>query len=382
MKLICIGRCFAFLVLFLFPCTACSLEIIAGPYLQNPTETSVTVMWITDKNCTSWVEYGTGESLDKKAYNSQHGLIDADQTIHKVTIPGLSAGDKFQYKACSKEIINFQAYKVKFGETVTSEIVSSRTLDTKVKNVSFVVLNDIHQKSQWFGTLLKYVEDKPYDLVFLNGDILNFLQNEKQIVTRLLNPCTKMFASKIPMIYIRGNHETRGRYARMLPRYLSTPNDKYYYSLDHGPIHFTIMDTGEDKDDSHPEYSGLVDFTSYLREQTEWLKQEIQSKSFKEASFRVVIMHIPPIRSRSGKFSEWKSLFEQGKIDMMICGHTHRYAIIEPKEEISNYPIIIGGGPKPERATVIRVDATDKELTVTMTRDNGEVVGTYCAKKK
>jgi hypothetical protein len=37
----------------------------------------MTVMWITDQPCTSWVEYGTGDSLDRKAYRSRHGLIDA-----------------------------------------------------------------------------------------------------------------------------------------------------------------------------------------------------------------------------------------------------------------------------------------------------------------
>ena len=37
--------------------------IIHGPYLQNPTGNSVTVIWFTNEACTSWVEYGTGESL-------------------------------------------------------------------------------------------------------------------------------------------------------------------------------------------------------------------------------------------------------------------------------------------------------------------------------
>jgi len=39
--------------------------------------------------------------------------------------------------------------------------------------------------------------------------------------------------------------------------------------------------------------------------------------------------------------------------------------------------MIIGGGPKDGEATVIRVTASKKKLEVTMTRDDGEVVGTY-----
>ena len=53
--------------------TAGAVRIVAGPYLQEPSDTSMTVMWITDQNCTSWVEYGQGESLEGKAFNSQIG---------------------------------------------------------------------------------------------------------------------------------------------------------------------------------------------------------------------------------------------------------------------------------------------------------------------
>jgi len=38
--------------------------------------------------------------------------------------------------------------------------------------------------------------------------------------------------------------------------------------------------------------------------------------------------------------------------------------------------VIIGGSPKDGEATIIRVDATMDELEATMTRDDGEVVGT------
>ena len=68
-------------------------------------------------------------------------------------------------------------------------------------------------------------------------------------------------------MYVRGNHETRGRFARSLHDYIATPNGKFYYSFDAGPVHFVVLDTGEDKEDSHPAYSGLTDFTGYREEQ-------------------------------------------------------------------------------------------------------------------
>ena len=41
------------------------------------------------------------------------------------------------------------------------------------------------------------------------------------------------------------------------------------------------------------------------------------------------------------------------------------------------YPMVIGGAPKAGEATLIRVDATAEKLDVTVTRDDGAIVGTY-----
>lgn len=362
--------------------SAFALQVVAGPYLQNPSETSMTVMWITDSKCTSWVEYGTGDTLEQKAFNSQHGLIDADQTIHRISIDGLSPGKEYKYRACSKEILKFEPYKVTYGDTITVEDHSFKTLSKGKESISFIVLNDIHQRDDLLTKLVKMSSSKPYDLVFLNGDILGHLEDEPQIVNHVLKPCSDIFAKSIPFIYVRGNHETRGKFARMLPNYLTTPGSKYYYSFDHGPVHFIVMDGGEDKEDTHWEYSGLVDFDRYRDEQKRWLEEEIQTEAYKKAVFRIVLVHMPHRQSedRHGTndlYEKWRPLFNKGKIDLMISGHTHRYAVVEPEKGIHDYPIIIGGSPKDGRATVIGVDATKDNLDVVMTRDDGEVVGKY-----
>jgi predicted phosphodiesterase len=361
---------------------ALALQIVAGPYLQNPSETSMTVMWITDSKCTSWVEYGTGNTLDQKAFISQHGLIDANETIHRMSINGLSPGKEYKYRVCSKEILKFEPYKVTFGETITGETHSFNTLSKGKENISFIILNDIHQRDDLLTRLVEMSSSKPFDLVFLNGDILGHIEDEPQVINHILKPCSDIFAKNIPFVYVRGNHETRGKFARMLPNYLTTPNGRYYYSFDHGSVHFIIMDGGEDKEDSHWAYSGLVDFDRYRDEQKKWLEAEIQTEQFKKATFRVVFVHMPPTPSKdrhgtNDLYEKWRPLFNQGKIDLMISGHTHRYAVVAPDKGIRDYPMVIGGSPKEGRATVIRVDATKDKLEVAMTRDDGEIVGTH-----
>ena len=369
------------IMLALWVGAASAVQIVAGPYLQAPTETSMTVMWLTDHGCTSWVEFGQGDSLDRKVHHSQHGLIDADQTIHRVTLDGLVPGMSYRYRVASREIVKFEPYEVTFGDTVCSDTHRFTTLNRKKQSSSFVVLNDIHERNDRLTCLMKLAEPKAYDLVFLNGDILGHIENEQQIVDHVLAPCTELFASHTPFVYVRGNHETRGRFARRLPDYLALPDDRYYYSFDHGPIHFVVLDGGEDKYDSSKEYSGLVDFDAYRRVQQKWLEREIRSEAFRTAPFRVVLVHMPPSPSErwhgpDALYAQWRPILNEGRIDLMLCGHTHWYSVELPEAGVRDYPRVIGGGPKAGTATLIRVDATRQQLNVTMTRDDGEAVGT------
>ena len=366
--------------------TAGAVRIIAGPYLQEPSDTSMTVMWITDQNSTSWVEYGPDDSLDRKAYRTRHGLIDACRTIHKVKIQGLTPGTSYRYRVRSKEIVNFDPYDVTFGDTVASETFAFTTLSRAKKAFSFVVLNDIHEKNEILTSLAKRAEGKPYDLLFLNGDMLGHIENQQQIIDHVLAPCTELFASRTPFIYVRGNHEARGRFARNLPDYIALPQDRFYYAFRHGPVRFIVLDGGEDKHDSEEVYAGLIDFDRYRDAQRQWLMQEIQSDAFKQAPFRVVVVHMPPMPSErwhgtNDMYNKWRPVLNQGKVDLLICGHTHHYEIAGPEEGVRDFPMVIGGAPNPGAATLIRVDVTASMLDLTMTRDDGKIVGTYCIRK-
>jgi len=358
-------------------------RVIAGPYLQSPAGDSMTVMWMTDKNSTAWVEYGAKEPLDHKAVSTHDGLIDANTRIHKVRLSGLTPGTQYKYRVCSTEIVDFGPYSVTFGTTQTLAPATFKTLSKQMDKVSVAVMNDLHQSSQTMQALWALTKEKPTDLVFFNGDSMDYLESEEQIVRRLLQPVTELFAKTTPLMYVRGNHETRGKFARMLGNYLATPNGKYYYSFDAGPVHFVVLDCGEDKEDSHPAYSGLTAFDAYRDEEKQWLAQEIESKPFREARFRVVFMHMPPFSARQGRnqahgtadcFEKFAPLLNKGKVDLLITAHTHRYQYLEPKPGEHDYPMVNGGGPNKGRATLIRVDADKTRIELTMTRDDGEVL--------
>jgi len=360
------------------------LAITHGPYLQNITENSATIMWFTNKNCVSRVEYGTGEnmrtfpqwgSLVQTAVSSSHGLIEANTKNHKIVISNLEPGKSYRYRVVSKEIVQFQPYEVLFGSTVVSDIFTFKTLNPLQESISFYVVNDIHEDAARLDTQIQSVPWDNIDMVFLNGDTISHFEDEKQIFNGFLDTCVNKFAKDIPFILVRGNHETRGVLARDLPDYVPSREGKYYYSFNHGPIHFIVLDTGEDKSDSHPVYAGLADFDRYRNLQAEWLEVNAESENFLAASFQIVICHIPPYTDRPERIrhgeqyikKSWGPNFNESGIDLLICGHTHRFVIL-PSDEDHNYPIVIGG-----RDTNIRVHVTQSKLTVDVLESDGMI---------
>lgn len=362
------------------------LAISHGPYLQMPAETSMTVVWATNGRCVSKVEYREAPDGEiKTAIASHHGLIDANTTIHRITLSGLKPGTTYQYRAISTEIVDFKPYKVVFGNTVRSEQSQFTTLDDSKGQFSFVVLNDRHEKVPNLKAALRSIQWDSVDLAFLNGDMISDPGTEAQIYRGVVDPCVELFATKVPFVYVRGNHETRGALARSFMDYFPTPNQRYYYSLQHGGVYFLMLDAGEDKADTSSEYSGLVDFERYLKDQTQWLRQQIQSKAFREARFRVVLVHIPPGEMHDPKFirekwvlDTWGPLFNEGKVALVLSGHTHQFADIPPRAGNNDYHVVIGGTD-----TIIRVDVQGDQMDLVVTDNEGtQTLSTASLKRK
>jgi len=354
-----------------------------GAYLQDPTADAVTVMWMTSGPSYSWVEYGLTDKLGSKADTHLDGLRQANNHLHRVRLTGLKAKTSYRYRICSKQILTFAPYKVTYGRTVQSPVHTFTTADPAADRVRVAVFNDIHGNLPLWAKLYAQVAERNIDFAVLNGDILSHIENENQLAGGILDFCSKTFATQVPYFYARGNHETRGSFARQIKRYFSLPGERYYYAFTRGPVRFVILDSGEDKEDSNGAYSGLADFDRYRDVQRQWLAKEITSDAFSKAKYRIVIHHIPPYHSgdwhgTTDVRKKWGPLYNTGKIDLYIGGHTHRYGLYKPDPAAGhNYPIAIGGSPKAGRATVIYVDADAKSLSVQMIRDDGKIVHEY-----
>lgn len=367
------------------------LEITHGPYLVDPTEDAITVVWFTNLPCVSWVEYSGDQSFGTfptwggypdTARSSRQGLIDANTTRHIIRIKNLEPGKNYKYRVNSKEIIQFNPYEVLFGETIVGEVHQFTTLNADPVEFTFGVVSDIHETDRILYDLDKVSPLNKLDMVFLNGDILNWIGSEERIFRGFLDASVELYAKETPFVYIRGNHETRGPNARGVMDYFPHHSGEIYYSMYHGGVHFTILDCGEDKPDSHPVYAGLVDFDAYRTEQAEWLKKEVQTEQFKNADYRIVVVHIPISTESRGHGSQDLArkvapILNEANIDLVISGHTHRFDRIEAGESTNNFPTLITG-----KEMILEGKVTGKQINFTVKNTANEVVDSFKIQKK
>lgn len=331
-------------------------KITHGPYLCDMSDNGVTVVWTTDKPAMSWVEIAPdGEESfyaqeRTKVYATMHGRKLATERIHRVRINNLKPGTTYRYRIFSREVTGWAISNwVTYGKLDSSNVYSKEpyrftTYSDNKEDVSFLVLNDIHNHADFMKDLCKDVKFKTLDFVCFNGDMVNWFDKEESLFSGFLDTSIEMFASETPIVFNRGNHETRGFMAEKISDYFPTRDGKLYQMFSVGKVCFLVLDGGEDKPDSDIEYAETAAYDAYRAEQAEWLKKCVASDEFKNASARVVLLHIPPTEGDWHGNVHLQELFmpilNKANVDVMFSGHTHRYALKKPTDK-NSFPIIV-----------------------------------------
>lgn len=364
----------------------------AKPYLQNPVDGGITIMWQTRVPTYSWVEYGTDTLNLKRARTIVDGQVICNDLHNKIRIEGLNPGQKYYYRVCSQEIMIYQAYYKEFGYTAISPFYSFTLPTANTKDFTALVFNDVHKQEATLRGLLELVKDVNYDFVFFNGDCLDDPANEKDALYHLKMQCEAVGASSIPVFYLRGNHEIRNAYSIGLRGLFDYVGDKTYGAFNWGDTRFVMLDCGEDKPDDHWVYYGLNDFTQLREDQVGFLKKELFSKEFKKAKKRVLLNHIPLYqRVRQNENSDqpqresreiyhpsydlWNGLLAKAPFDINLSAHTHRYNYIQKGEgNGNNFPIVVGGGPRLDSATVMVLQKKGDVMTLKVIAGKGDTL--------
>ena len=357
------------------------IKITHAPYLQNLGENEVTIVWTANKPSIGWVELAPDDGTHyyqterPKFFNAKNG-IKLTSTVHSVHLTGLKPGTRYRYRVYSQEVLSHVGWRVIYGNVAATSVYGKQPLtfltsDHSRQSVNFAMVNVIHGKSDLLEKLISHCDLKKTDMFLFNGDMVSIFNNEKEIFEGFMDKATELFASEIPMYYTRGNHETRGSFATAFQDYFSPKQEHIYYMFRQGPVCFVILDSGEDKPDSDLEYAGITVYDQYRTEQAEWLKKVLESKEYKEAPFKVVVCHMPPFGGWHGEqevAEKFIPLLNNAGVDIMLCGHLHRYMRNEPKDGV-RFPVIVNSNN-----TVLKAEAGAKELNIRILDMEGKEV--------
>lgn len=210
-----------------------------------------------------------------------------------------------------------------------------------------------------------------FDLILFTGDVHNHNggETEYHALPRLVS---ELAHGEIPIVYARGNHDTRGAFAEHLPEIAPTVGGAYYYTFRLGGLWGLVLDCGEDKPDNHPEYGFVNDFALYREAESAFLRRLTEksgnlpgsretaslSPDAPDIRWRLVISHVPfpfpkepPFDIERGRYADWCRMIGKGiRPDLMVSGHLHVCEICQPgcerdKEHIQFCPLFLSCRP-------------------------------------
>ncbi|MDH5197349.1 MAG: metallophosphoesterase [Gemmatimonadota bacterium] len=343
--------------------------ITEGPYLVATSETTATIVWLTDTPSHAKVRYGLGSELSSVAEPQVDGLVPVG-TRHVVHLTNLSPGTTYSYEAVATRVVKLKAYWPDKGLDVRSGPYQFTTFDRNRPLVSFSVVTDTHEDTGRIDRLNQAIDWEATEFLVHAGDAFHWIDTEDHLFRAWLRPTTAGLAHTKSLIFVRGNHELRGPFARRLLDYVPTPEGRFYYARDAGPVHLMVLDTGEDKPDDTNVYAELNRTVQYRADELAWLRDHVETARVAEAPFRVILMHQPQWGWLADGSDAWTGTANAAGVDLVIAGHRHRFSYTPPDLEHSYHLLVV------DQDQVARVDATAAELKVVVTGLDGSVVHT------
>lgn len=363
-----------------------------GPWVVGVTDTEMTIVWISDHRSMGWVEVAPDDGTSFYAKERPRFYEDflgrhLVTKVHHIRLTGLKPGTVYRYRIFQQGIDDNHHNPIP-GNITASNVYSRqpyaiRTLDSSKSECRFSMINDIHGRDSILVALTKNVAKNKPDFMVFNGDMASYMGSIEDIERDFLKRSSELWATDVPLVYVRGNHETRGpgfsEFLNLFPTKTNTP----CFTFRQGPVAFVVLDSGEDKPDNDIEYGGTAAYDAYRAELAKWLSEAIESEEFKSAPVKIALLHIP-FSKGDGWYgnNELKRLFlpllNKAGIDLMLSGHNHRYGLREPQSCDGNeFPILINSNN--DR---LDVKATASEITVDVVDVLGKVLHKHTFKVK
>lgn len=324
------------------------LTIIKGPYLQWPTETSITIMWETSEPASSAVEILMAERIHsgyqgnfKKPERLLATVKEKEySTIHQITIQNLESSTLYFYKIRS----SYEKREIESGPHPLKTAVQ------RGEPFSFVVTSETggysgfdQSKGQINRNIFNQMQRYRPDIALFIGDIVNNGNNYEDWDEYFFGPGKDLLTST-PFYTCLGNHEDNASWYYDFFAYESPKN---YYAFHYGDAHFISLDSTDFINrETYPHSSGKMEPGN---EQFDFLIRQLQSTS---AKWKIVFFHYPPYVSGGYQVEDLQKLcplMEQYGVDLVFNSHTIVYERSHPvrngKVDFENGTVyIVAGG--------------------------------------
>lgn len=290
--------------------------------------------------CLMWVGIGENEYFD-----DSNGILRSGRLTHKMTVPMAELDAARSYTVRWRKMIERKPYRSEVGE-IEEYTSAFRPIDPDKERINIYNIADAHNRVDGPINAGKYFErtGEELDLLLLNGDIPNH-SGDVAYFEAIHRIAAGVTGGEIPVVFARGNHDTRGVCAELIEDYTPTDNGVSYYTFRLGPVWGIVMDCAEDKPDDHIEYAHTICCEDFRRRETRWLEAlcnaEKPEYSDGGIKYKIVVVHNPfterrnpPFDIEEDTFAHWASLLRENvKPHLMICGHVHKCYVTYPGGE-------------------------------------------------
>ncbi len=295
------------------------------PYLESATQTSVRVAWTTTTSGGRGVvrfstdPAGTFTEVEAAAelFDTARTEMDDDYVAYDATITGLQPNTAYCYEIVEDGVVLARNLRFDTAWTGTE------------RPVRMLVLGDSGDGSPDQLAVRDAFMDTEFDIFLHVGDMAYNSGRYDEFEANFFEPYQELM-HRVPVFPTIGNHEYgtadgqpyRDVYHNLenIPR---ADDRELYYSFDYGNIHFLSLD-------SNPQMLVPIYLDTNGRitdDMFDWMLADLAAS---DADWNIVITHHPFFSSsergiRVQNVERFRSLLEEGGVDLILAGHDHHY---------------------------------------------------------
>lgn len=330
------------LALFLCGCTGLSEapapDLVAGPYVNNVSESTAKVLWVARPDVEAGIslladgrQLGAGPKMDV----SITPITDTRNVLHTAAFSGLAPGRTYRYV-------------LRCGREEVEGLIHTAPAPDFSGPIRFAVYGDNRSDPERHRAVIERMrKDLPLDFVINTGDLVTSGMTWREWPEEFFGPGRDLF-NVATLWPVRGNHEGPAVIYRDV---FDLPNNELFYGFDYGSVHVVVLDNYYYPETADPAEAEERNLRRADPEMLAWLERDLAAT---KAEWKIVVYHTPTFNI-GGHGSRWGQedvlpVLEKYGVDVCAYGHSHIYERFRPIGPKGGKPIIhivTGGGGAP-----------------------------------